>query len=160
MACEDAILQEWCSFLTEKRQPQHMSLHLDGARILRVPNVSAQALCEEPTGHIAAKTGFQLQIVDTRHFTVLELLQKEAFAPDDVLRQHGNCIPHATACLEKCPDATMYTEGSEAAAHTGNALSSWPAPCTQHFGVLYLETVAYASGKRQRATLCGCSQSA
>ena len=110
MACEDAILQERCSFLMEKHQPQHMSLHFDGVRISRAPNVSAQELCAESMGHI-----FQLQIVDKRHFTVLELLQKEAlqkqdakFAPDDVLRQHGNCIPHAMACLEKCsPDAVQ-----------------------------------------------------
>ncbi|CAJ1423131.1 unnamed protein product, partial [Effrenium voratum] len=106
MACEDYVLTEWCKFLLTTYTPAHLSLHFDGVRISATAQASAAQICEQSEKHILETTGFSVKIREKKHLHVLEMLAAAAkttsppkFADDHKLRQAGNCIPHALACL-------------------------------------------------------------
>ena len=106
-ACEDFVLSAWTEFLVSTYKPRHLSLHFDGVRISPVEGISVEEICHKSEEHIAKKCGFHVAIREKHHHCVLQLLKQNAtkvdeplFEESDILREAGNCIPHALACLK------------------------------------------------------------
>lgn len=99
--CEDYILKSWCSWMTERSVPSHLSLHFDGIRVDKpwvlksFDNVGS--LCDAASENIERITGFRVSIVEKTHQSFFEMFSGRthgALMTDmgDTLLQNGNCI--------------------------------------------------------------------
>lgn len=100
--CEDWLLTAWTEWIQRVSAPSHLSLHFDGVRIdkywLREHNMNVHDFCTASVTAIQDTTGFQVDIVEKRHRSLMEQLTDEpvswhlAGSPPASLLQGGNCI--------------------------------------------------------------------
>ena len=120
---EDWILDVWATHAM-KAQPPHISLHFDGLRVSSqvVPDVSAYI--EECRAYILKETGFDVQIVQKTHETVLQSIRKSSESEvcirtvPSLLTKDGNCVPcamwHAFQSVRSGVEAQVKKELAQA----------------------------------------------
>ena len=82
---EAFVLQSWVLFVLTKPS-LHLSLHFDGIRLHRDRVAEfeggVEAFAKACSVHIAKETGFQVEIVEKRHYVLVDLIESEATLED------------------------------------------------------------------------------
>ena len=107
---EAFVLQSWVLFVLTKPS-LHLSLHFDGIRLHRDRVAEfeggVEACAKACSVHIAKETGFQVEIVEKRHYVLVALIESEATQEDaavpelgTVLLETGNCTARSQSLAE------------------------------------------------------------
>ena len=162
----------------------HLSLHFDGIRLHRDRVAEfeggVEAFAKACSVHIAKETGFQVEIVEKRHYVLVDLIESEATLEDaavpelgTVLLETGNCIAlalwRAGSAADKLNVLAAVSQASgvnSAARSTGGrsyreCLLEYKASATAHVGFKPARTGKYllhAEGHgRPRCVMVACN---